>query len=51
VAVIEIPLSLKRFLQEKLLEQEKKTGIHVSVSDFTSLAIREKMEKQFTTQN
>ena len=48
MASIEIPLHLKNFLQEKLLEQEKKTGFHVSVSNFTSLAIREKMERQFT---
>lgn len=45
---VEIPLSLKNFLQEKLLEQEKKTGFHVSVTDFTCLAIWEKMERQFT---
>ena len=45
---IEIPLSLKNMLQEKLLEQEKKTGFHVSVSTFAALAIREKMERQFT---
>jgi hypothetical protein len=50
VAAIEIPLHLKNFLQEKLLEQEKKTGFHVSVSNFTCLAIREKMERQFTRQ-
>ena len=50
MASIEIPLHLKNFLQEKLLEQEKKTGFQVSVSNFTSLAIREKMERQFTRQ-
>jgi hypothetical protein len=48
MAVIEIPLHLKNFLQEKLLEQEKKTGFHVTITNFTCLAIREKMEKQFT---
>jgi hypothetical protein len=50
VASIEIPLHLKNFLQEKLLEQEKISGFHVSVSTFTALAIREKMERQFTRQ-
>ena len=48
MASIEIPLRLKNFLQEKLLEHEKKNGFKVSVSNFTSLAIQEKMEKQFT---
>ena len=48
MAVIEIPLHLKNFLQEKLLEQEKKTGFHVTITNFTCLAIQEKMEKQFT---
>jgi hypothetical protein len=47
---IEIPLHLKNFLQEKLLKHEKKTGFRVSVSTFTALAIREKMERQFTKQ-
>jgi len=48
MASIEIPLSLKNFLQEKLLEQEKISGFHVSVATFTALAIRERMERQFT---
>ena len=51
MAAVEIPLHLKNFLQEKLTEQEKISGFHVSVSTFTSLAIREKMERQFTKQN
>jgi len=48
MASIEIPLSLKNFLQEKLLEHEKKSGFHITITNFTCLAIQEKMEKQFT---
>tara|TARA_Y100001963_G_scaffold8495_1_gene11022 strand:+ start:377 stop:532 length:156 start_codon:yes stop_codon:yes gene_type:complete len=48
MASIEIPFHLKVYLEEKLLEQEKKTGFPISASDFTALAIREKMERQFT---
>ena len=40
MASIEIPLSLKNFLQEKLLEHEKKTGFHITITNFTCLAIQ-----------
>ncbi len=46
--VIEIPLHLKKQLLNKLEESKKKTGVHIPIEAFTALAIREKMERQFT---
>ena len=49
MAAIEIPLHVLNTLKEKLSESEKKSGFHVPVEAFATLAIREKMERQFTS--
>jgi len=49
MAVIEIPLHLKNQLQERLNESNKKSGFNIPIEAFTTLAIREKMERQFTS--
>jgi hypothetical protein len=49
MASIEIPLHLKKQLQEQLDKSSKKSGFNIPIEAFTTLAIREKMERQFTS--
>ena len=48
MATIEIPIALKKELEERLEESRKKVGYSIPFDAFVSLAIREKMERQFT---
>ena len=48
MASIEIPLHLKKQLQEKLEENSKKSGFNIPIEAFTVLAIQERMERKFT---
>ncbi len=49
MSAIHIPVHVFEKLQEKLAESEKKSGFHVSVAAFATLAIIERMERQFTS--
>ena len=48
MASIEIPLHLKKQLQQLLEENSKKSGFNIPIEAFTALAIQERMERKFT---
>ena len=51
MATIEIPIALKKELEERLEQSRKKVGYSIPFDAFVALAIRERMERQFTKPN